>query len=301
MKIVGLCAARNEDWVIGLSLRVALSWCDNVVVLVHASTDRTEAIVREIAREYSPRVLVLVDNEPIWDEMRHRQFMLSSARAIGGTHFAIVDADEILTANLLHVIREYVKHCPPGHILELPGYNLRHGLDQFHANGIWGNRRFSLAFADRYDLNWGGDRFHHREPMTSSAGNKLRPWCIVPQGKGGLLHLWGADERRLIAKHAAYRISERLRWPDKPVAQIEAMYSLSTDGDAACPAARWAFAPVPREWWCAYRDWMPYLDLGKVPWQESWCNAMIDLHGIAHFAGLRVQRFPEKVQSTGTV
>ena len=51
MKLVGMMACRNDSWVIGLSLRVALMWCDEVVVLLHACTDRSEDIVREVNKE----------------------------------------------------------------------------------------------------------------------------------------------------------------------------------------------------------------------------------------------------------
>jgi uncharacterized metal-binding protein YceD (DUF177 family) len=45
MKLVGLMLCRNSDWVIGLSLRAALMWCDAVVVLMHNCSDDTEEIV----------------------------------------------------------------------------------------------------------------------------------------------------------------------------------------------------------------------------------------------------------------
>src|SRR4051812_45523687 len=112
-------------------------------------------------------------------------------------------------------------------ILQLPGYNLRHGTAFYHANGVWGNRWFSTAFQDDPRLGWAGDRFHHREPM----GVKLQPYRPIQQGDGGVMHLWGASERRLTAKHALYKLSERLRWPEKPIAEIDRMYSLALKGD----------------------------------------------------------------------
>ena len=41
MKLICLMPARNEDWIIGLSARAALMWCDELIVMDHASTDRT--------------------------------------------------------------------------------------------------------------------------------------------------------------------------------------------------------------------------------------------------------------------
>jgi hypothetical protein len=60
-------------------------------------------------------------------------------------------------------------------------------------------------------------------------GLSLHVWRAVGQGKGGIMHLWGLNERRLIAKHAAYKMTETLRWPNKPRSEIDRMYSLAFD------------------------------------------------------------------------
>lgn len=310
MKLIGMMCVRNEDWVLGLSLRVALLWCDEVVVLLHACTDRSAEIVEEIRRESPGRVVVRTHRHECWTEMAHRQQMLEIARGAGATQLAIIDADEVLTANLIvqasllaRAIIPIPQHNQPPAILELPGYNLRnpysllglttspenqYGLNHYHNNGVWGNRWFSTAFADALDLGWSGDLFHHREPGP----RKLTPYRPIQQGQGGVMHLWGASERRLIAKHRAYRITERLRWPDKPVAEIEAMYSLSTDGLAGNAAygtpSTWTYAPVPESWWAPYSHLMKYLEIDAEPWQEKWCDEQIALHGKERFAGLRV-------------
>src|SRR5690348_12957855 len=102
MKLIGLMPVRNEAWCLGLTLRVALMWCDEVVVFLHACTDRSFEIVREIREEAGvDRVALSVYSNPIWNEMLHRQWMLLQARDHGATHIAIIDADEILTGDLL--------------------------------------------------------------------------------------------------------------------------------------------------------------------------------------------------------
>ena len=93
--------ARNEAWCIGLSARVALLWCDELVILNHASTDETVDIVAELQREHPSRVHLISVPVDTWTEMEHRQMLLDRARMAGATHIAIVDADEILTGDLL--------------------------------------------------------------------------------------------------------------------------------------------------------------------------------------------------------
>jgi len=282
MKLIGLMPARNEDWIIGFSARVALMWCDALVILDHASTDSTPMLICDIVNQHPGRVLYLNRNDPQWDEMGDRQRMLEAARSMGSTHIAIVDADEVLTANLLPLVREQCARLDRFDILQLPGYNLRDGL-AYHTNGVWGRRWFSLAFQDNEGLCWHGDRFHHREPF----GRHLEPWQPVAQSFGGILHFWGASTRRLMAKHALYKITERLRWPEKPIGQIESQYNL-----AIVPPAElaWTYGALHEEWfseeyWTLFKQ---YVDLWSRPWQIEECRRLIRKHGIQCFEGLNL-------------
>jgi len=218
--------------------------------------------------------------------MGHRQKMLEAARYRGATHIAIIDADEILTGNRIGSIRDSIELLATGTVLQVPLYNLRHGIGRYHSNGIWGDRWVSVAFADDPHLSWSGDRFHHREP--NGCGMVRFAWA---HGTGGVMHLWGASEKRLIAKHRMYRVTERIRWPERPVAEIERMYSMATDGrpEMGDTPATWRYANVPETWWAPYRDMMPqYLHLMRDPWQNAECDRLIALHGRDYFTGLRV-------------
>ena len=317
MKLVGMMPVRNEDWCLALSLSVALLWCDEVVVLLHACTDRSRDIAFEIAQE-SNRLYIISDDADKWCEMTHRQFMLENARQRGATHLAIIDADEVLTANLLQwtegerrPITQAIHDMPQGSILELPGYNLRDpyapgqygeklrprnvGLHHFHNNGVWGNRWFSTAFADQPCLAWWGDTFHQREPRCRiRPSDKLRSYRPIQQGQGGVMHLWGASERRLIAKHALYKVTERLRWPDTSVHGIDTQYSWAIHGDANVHGgslaygnpSTWTYSPVPESWWAPYAHLMKYLDVNAEPWQEAEVRRLVAQHGRDKFTGL---------------
>jgi hypothetical protein len=282
MKLIGLMPARNEEWVLGLSLRAAVRWCDVVVVLDHASTDGTLRVIDDVASE-TGRVLRLRDENPEWDEMRHRQRMLSAAREHGATHVALVDADEVLTGNLLSVIRGHIEALTDGEMLYLPGYNLRGGIDRYHANGIWGNRWFATAFKDDPRASWRGDQFHHREPH----GVDWHGWKPVAQSAGGVMHLWGASERRLLAKHRLYKMTEASRWPDKSRVQIDRYYNQAILPSANMSYAQnWEYASVPESWWLAYSDLMLHLHVDDTPWQEAECRRLMAQHGAIRFRGL---------------
>lgn len=273
--------AKNEEWIAGLTLRAALMWHDAIVVLDNGSTDRTAEIIREVETENQDRVFLL--SEPgQWEEMRHRNSMLETARAHGATHITIVDLDEIVTGNLLPSIRQSCLLIGTDHILQLPLYNMRGSAERYHANGLWGNRTGSIAFADDPALHWGGDRFHHREPM----GKRLAGYQDCAQGAGGIMHLWGVSERRLIARHALYKVTERLRWPEKDVRQIEFTYNQFLKGSVGENPQNWTFAQTPPEWWAPYAHLMHHLHVDAEPWQEEAVRDAVAEHGRERFAGL---------------
>ena len=281
MKLIAIMPARNEAWILGLSVRQALKWCDALILYNHASTDNTAAVLDGID---AGRLVVVKDDRPQWNEMQHRQYLLQAARMYGATHLAMIDADEVLTENLVPDIRDMVADLPSGSMLQLPGYNLRAGM-RYHANGMWSNRWFSLAFLDNLAAHWDGDRFHHREP----AGLEWHMRRPVRQGYGGVLHFWGAVERRLRAKHCSYKMTERIRWPHRLVSDIDRMYSWwrspqdSTDIQKANP---WTYTAVPETW--LDPELMRYCDLSndKEPWQEAECRRLIEEHGRDKFAHL---------------
>lgn len=289
MKLVGCMPVRNEAYILGLTLRAALLWCDAVVVLMHACTDGSSAILGKVSLEHPGRVSELCVESESWDEMRHRQRMLEAARAEGATHIAIVDADEILSGNLLSEFGPErtpdVHFHGPSNMIQLPGYNLRGGLHTYHSNGIWGRRWFSTAFADNPTLYWAANGYdhHHREPR----GIPLQPYRPIQQGQGGILHLWGVSERRLRAHHAWYKCMETLKYPNKSRTEIDNMYSWAIHGRQPHDTpAQWTFEQVPEEWWAPYAHLMKYLDVDAEPWQEAEVRRLVEQHGPARFAGL---------------
>jgi hypothetical protein len=279
-KLIGLLPVRNEAWILGLSARVALLWCDELVIFDHASTDASLDIELDIAGEHPNRVTLMGDANPTWDEMRHRQAMLEMARTRGATHIAIIDADEVLTGNLVPKMNRLVKDLPLGAILQVPLYNMRGGWRRYHANGIWADRIVSIALRDNPAAGWSGDRFHRREPLDGY--NPLYP---VQQGEGGVMHMWGTDERRLIAKHALYKVTERLRWPRKSVADIDQLYSLAIH--PAPVDGEWRFRSTPDLWWQDINHLaLQHVREEDVPWQEAEVRRLFASKPAGYFDGL---------------
>lgn len=276
VNIVGLMPCRNEAWTLGLTLRAALMWCDQVVILDHCSTDNSRDIALATGEE-SKRVTVICEDDPVWHEMAHRQRMLEMARVLKATHIAIVDADEILSANLLPHIRQMFEALPRGRLLQIPWLCLRGGLDKVHTSGPWAdNQNVTTGFVDSPELYWSsagraGYDFHHRQPI----GRQMPPYRPVPDRNAGLIHLQFVSDRRLRAKQYAYCLTEKLRWPGRePVEAIRKRYSLAVYGDGS-DIEKTLGPALQEEWWGAYRDLMKHFHPEAEPWQIEECRKMI--------------------------
>jgi len=297
MKLIALCPVRNEGWIIGLSARVALLWNDALVILNHGSTDGTVDIIADLQAEFPGRVHCESVPTDLWDEMDHRQMMLERARLLGATHISIVDADEILTANVATEVRALCDlktwNALGTSMLTLPLYNMRRTPRLYHSSGMWARRETSVVFTDNPQLRWKpSDQFgakayqhHRREPQ----GCRWVPFRPYMHGDGGIMHLWGVTERRLIAKHRAYKIRDRIHHPEMDIAKIDAMYDQAILGRPGIESpVDWQYAEAPDDWWAGYAHLLKHLDLNAVPWQERYCEEMISKYGRKYFEGLNL-------------
>jgi len=277
MKLVAVMPARNEEWIIGLSLRAALMWCDQVIVGLHCCEDRTEEIVRGIAAE-TRRVSVVRFVKPDWNEMDYRQVLLQAARESHATHVAIIDADEVLTGDLLPVMRDRVSELRPGDCVTVPGLALWDGLDHYRVDHLF-RSWYSLAFRDSPKLHWrdrDGYQLHHRHPFGC---DQVR-W----NADGGVMHLQFVRQRALRAKQAYYKMMEVLRWPDQGVARIDQKYSWWDR-----PVAPGGLRELPPECWKPYEHLMKYADFtdGETWWERK-IHQWFQEYGRERFAGLNL-------------
>jgi hypothetical protein len=286
--ICSITPVRNEDWILSLSARALLMFVDHAVFLDHASTDNTPLILSALAKEYPGRVTVLREASPVWEEMRHRQRMLDAARALKASHIVTIDADEVLTGDLLPSIRNAVMLCPTPATMQLPWLCLRGSKDSVHTSGVWGTSHASMAFRDAPHLGWNSESrkgydFHHREPM----GRPFMPYWPEKGRQSGLMHLQFVSDRRLRAKQAHYQAVEVLRWPGRETAeQIRKKYSLSVYGAGAPTGKPFDLAACPSAWWEPYAHLMHHYHPDVIPWQEKALKALVGEHGREPFAGL---------------
>jgi hypothetical protein len=242
-------------------------------------------------------VHILTEPDPVWNEMDHRQRLLEFARSIHATHIAMVDADELLTGNLLGAIpgssqpeiRSIIEVMPTSmtFTLQLPWMCIRDRHDRAIVSGLWAKQDASVAFRDHPNAHWApreGYHFHHRHPMGMDH-HPYRP--INPASRmrdGGLMHLQFLSRRRLRAKQALYQAIEVLRWPDRQPAAVTARQYGRTVAESE--GAR--VEPVPDSWWAPYHDQLQYLETSEdvEPWQELELRRLVAEHGRDRFREL---------------
>lgn len=260
MKLVSLTICRNSAWSIGPVIRHALKYCDSAVVLTHACTDQT----LNILRRFDDRVTIMQTVDEEWDEMHHRQMTLNYGREIGGTHFLILDDDEMLTNNLVPHIRERAERLQPKQIMRQPMRCCWRSLDQYRSDcgNPFSQCWKSVIFADAPDLYWedeDGYQHHHTHPY-----NSVEARWDAPQG-GGWLHFQHANWRRLVAKQTWYMCMELCRY-----GVIRANYHGTMDETGL------QTTPVPPEWWSPLRD---KIKLTAEPWQVRDIRRMVTERG----------------------
>lgn len=286
-KLVALMTTRNEDWVLGLSLRVTLSYCDAVVMTDHGSTDGSAQIIRDAQAEF-PNCPVDVRRvqDAEWREADVRQEMLERGRRLGATHFVIVDADEVPTANLLPQLRSLAVRAQPGCCSALPMISPYHSTAKYRWDGPWGEQSaIPWAFGDSAKLHWKSSSTYqlHRRPPFEAMNQGL---AVSGRSRGGLFHLQFINKDRLQSKAAWYKMIETVTYPGmRTAADLNQLYDWTLREDATARVDA-----VPQAWWAAYRErgWLQYLRPETRPWQFYEVLRLAAEHGLDRFSGLEL-------------
>lgn len=121
IKVVGLVPVRNEERFITNCLQTLALYTDAIVVLDDASTDNTLAIVESL--KIDCKIERIIRNSQPWikNESRDRSALLKAGREINGTHFVVVDADEMFSAQCLegNFLRKKIEALKPGESISM--------------------------------------------------------------------------------------------------------------------------------------------------------------------------------------
>lgn len=262
MKIVGLMMIRNEDWILNYSLPIALEWVDSLVVLDHLSTDTTAAILDQAEIDYLGRIRRLASSARDFPEMNLRQWTLDVGREIGGTHFAVIDGDEAITANLKGEIRDMFAALKPLQTLNLKMVPAWHDPGTYRVdNCVWTRATINIGWHDTQQAAWtatNGYHLHSRMPFKVKKSYE-------PKIDGGVVHFQFADHERLKWKHRWYKLHEAVVYPDRDLAVIDKNYDQALDEKGL------KLKLMPQEWqWGTEDD----IKIGRPSWHQEACSEL---------------------------
>jgi len=281
LRIVGLMPARNEGAKIEFALRALAEVTDAIVFLDDCSTDNTLSRVRGLA-EICRIERILTKDEWFRDEPGDRNRLLDAGRAIGGTHFIVVDADEAFTANCLDAdaLRNKVLKLRPEQQMSVLWIQLWRDAGHYRVDGKrWANKYKRCIFCDNGTARYSSE-FIHTSRIPKMKG-KCRKW----KGAHGLLHFQFANWENLILKQQWYCWLERVRMPEKDVADIYRRYSKSVDEYGL------QREPCLENWLQAYS----YFDVSAFDEPDNWridqMKGWVQEYGVAFFEGLTLPDF----------
>jgi len=95
MKIFSICCVRDENDIVGTTLRAALGWSDSIFIFDNGSVDGSWETVLDLAKENPKIKIVGRDNRVFTDELRGEIFEAHRDIASPGDWWCRLDSDEI--------------------------------------------------------------------------------------------------------------------------------------------------------------------------------------------------------------
>ena len=278
-KIVGLIPARNESHIIEQCLHALSLYTDAIVYLDDASDDNSVEIVESIAKKYHVERII---KKKIWyrDEPGDKNALLKVGREIGGTHFIVIDADEMFTANCLdnNFLRNKIVALQPGDCLKFVWIQLWRSTQQYRFdNSIWTWNYKDFVFCDDKKCSYRSEFIHtRRTPILHGKTYTIQGYQY------GMLHFQFVNWKNLLVKQAWYRCLERVRAPKKSISSINALYKPSKD------EANLRLADAPIEWFIGYDFFDPTIFDLPDNWRKKQLNGWFNQYGKDYFKDLDI-------------
>lgn len=279
-KIVGLVPGRNESIYLKQFFKALSLFTDAIVYLDDASTDESVKIAESMAKECKIEKII-TKKKWVRDEPGDRNAMLKAGRSIGGTHFIVIDADEMLTSNWLKnkLLRKKILELQPGDQIFLTWIQLWRDVNNYRFDdSVWTNNMKSFIFCDD-----GKCRYRSQFIHTSRTPKNLKGKIHRIEGyEYGMLHFQFVNWRNLLVKQAWYRCLERIRTPEKSCAAINKIYAPSKD------ETNLHVESSPKDWFKMYNfiDFSVFQKTEK--WRETQVINWLEQYGNDYFCNLDI-------------
>ncbi len=275
-KIIGLVAVRNEQIFIEQCLRGLACYTDEIIVLDDASDDNTVAIVKRLVHECTISKVLTKD---VWyrDEGKDRNLLLDVGRAQGGTHFIMLDADELFTANCRdnNLLRKSILSLQPGDSLMMHWIQLRESMWHYKSKDA---ELKQFAFCDDGQARYADHYLHVKRVPEGLKGDVIDFGSYATHG---VLHFKEANMQNLRIRQAWYQCLERIRRPHATPESIATHYKRLLDESHVVVAD----APA---YWFAYDFFDEQTYQQSDTWRKKQIQKWVDQYGEAYFKELAI-------------
>ena len=209
---------RNEAKILNRFLECASLWADHIIISDQCSEDNS----REIAVRY-PKVTLVENFEPEYNEKQVRQILIDEARKIKGPKIIFaVDADEILTPEILQDAElEKFYSAASGVVFMANFVNICQDMKHYWSGPL----RLPVAFYDDGISQFEAEKIHTFRNICPEYAPKIN--LKSPK----IMHFQFTDWERMESKHRWYQCWERINNPKKSAIEIyrgyHHMYSIS--------------------------------------------------------------------------
>ena len=275
-KIIALLAGRNEDAILEQCIKGLALVADSIIYLDDASTDSSMNLMQKLQQEYPIEKII---TKAVWHrtEAADKSLLLAEGRKLGGTHFIILDADELVSSNCIrnNYLREQIFALRPGDCLRLYWISLWKGIEQYNATKSFLKE---FIFCDDGRCGYDNSFLHTPRVPANLRGRKIE----LKAPTYGILHFQFVHWENFLIKQAWYQCLEKIRTPHKPVHTIINPY-MQTKNEK-----NQELAPSPSEWFSHFN----FFDASHYYIPEKWrrlqVNEWFEKHGKQYFNGLDI-------------
>jgi hypothetical protein len=207
--VICLTPVRNEAWILKQFLESASLWADHIIIADQNSNDGS----REIACQF-PKVILLGNTDPLYDEQRRQKILLDAAREFPGPRLIIaLDADEFLTPNFSTSSEwQAILNAHQGATIWFPWANIKPNMKHY-----WLLPKMPLGYMDDGSDHSGSTIHSPRIPLPLNVTEIILQEIYV-------MHYQYTDWERMRSKHRWYQCWERINNPQQSAINIFRRY-----------------------------------------------------------------------------
>lgn len=270
IKIIALLPFKNEAHNLFAYMKNMSKLADLIIGFDDNSSDNSLEIFKDLGG--LPLTFDLKNNFSRGGQYKIRNALLNKGRELGGTHFIILDADEVFNETFTDVGRNYIQKLKPGEVLQLLWISCYPDMSHYvSGDSPWTPRYHDFIFCDSKQLYYPKSGLHFgRIPVFS--GRRMQ----VDSNIGVVLHKQFIFKEDFELKQCLYRMHEFLEGKSNAFA-INHTYSITRQGFNDVKS-------LPHNW----QSKEGFFSSSISSWRKDELRSMLNSYGVRKFRNLDI-------------